>query len=251
MLIRTEIADPAPIVQEFDDYDSALLASGKTFDDEIVSACVVENTRSIVRQRDYHSDSGEMEHLRLAVPMAAQSAEGSVRVLDFGGAAGLHAVLSIRSLTDVDQRWAIVETPSMVEACSVMSTDSIRFFETIEDAVDWLGGVDLAHCSEMLHYMPDPLNTLRELQAVGAQTLLVRRSALSADRKIIELETLRVAHDAGETAMLIPVTYVNQDEFAEALCDGYDIAFAFSGRPLKTVNDIGIEFGSAYLLQKS
>lgn len=250
MLIRTEIADPAPVVREFDDYDSALLAGHKSCDDESVSAFVVEKTRSIILQRDRQSDYDDMEHLRLAVPVAARRAEGVVRVLDFGGAAGLHAALSIRSLTDVDQRWAIVETPSMVGACSALSTDRIRFFETIVEAVDWLGGVDLAHCSETLHYMPDPLGTLRELQAIGAQTLLVRRSALSSDRKIIELEALRFPQDAGETAMLIPVTYVNQDDFVEALCDGYDIAFAFNGQPCKTVNDVDIEFGSAYLLQK-
>lgn len=258
MFIRRQNADPALVVREFQDYGSAALASNDTYDHAVISEIVVENTKSILLQHEFQLNPGEGEHIFLAVQIAARNAKSAVRVLDFGGAAGLHATVSIRTLADIDQRWAIVETPSMVEACTGLSTEKIQFFQTIEDALNWLGEADLVLSSETLHYMPDPFAAVKDLRSIGAQTLLVQRSALSLGREVVQLEAFRLSElvadehlgNADENVVQVPVTYVNQDDFVTSLCEGYTIAFAFNGQPYKTVDDTKIEFGSVYLLQK-
>lgn len=259
MLIRRENANLAPVVQEYESYTSASLASGDTYDNAIISEIAVENAKSVLLQSDFQRHSGGGGHVFLALPIAARNSKGVVRVLDFGGAAGLHAALSIKTLTDVDQRWAIVETPSMVRACSGLSTENVQFFEAIEDALSWLGEADLVHSSGALQYMPDAIASVNELLSIKAQLLLIQKSALSLGREIVELESISLGgHRSGRFSQAhhdhvakIPVTYVNQDDFITSLCNGYDIAFAFSGHPLKIINDTEIEFGSADLLQRN
>ncbi|UPT88383.1 hypothetical protein HAP41_0000004395 [Bradyrhizobium barranii subsp. apii] len=64
-------------------------------------------------------------------------------VLDFGGGAGLHYKVARRQCPDI--RWAVVETPAMVQRAKELGTDRLMFFERIDQAADWLGTVDLLH----------------------------------------------------------------------------------------------------------
>lgn len=64
-------------------------------------------------------------------------------VLDFGGGAGLHYKLARKQSPNI--RWAVVETPAMVQRARQLATDRLMFFEGIEEASNWLGKVDLVH----------------------------------------------------------------------------------------------------------
>src|SRR5260370_29784385 len=61
---------------------------------------------------------------------------GFSSVLDFGGGCGLHYKLARRQSPDI--RWAVVETPAMLERASELATEKLRFFTDISDAPKWL-----------------------------------------------------------------------------------------------------------------
>lgn len=103
-------------------------------------------------------------------------------VLDFGGGCGLH----YKQAQLPNARWAVVETPVMVERAKQLSTDKLQFFTSIRSAADWLGHVDLVYSDGALHYTPNPSEILAELCALGAANMRWRRTWLS---KLDEVES--------------------------------------------------------------
>lgn len=93
----------------------------------------------------------------------------TTRVLDFGGAAGLHYFATKDAFPDRALRWAVTETPAMVEAASPLARDDgLRFFADIASAVSWLKGIDVMHSVSALQYLDNPeaiLDQLIELQS--------------------------------------------------------------------------------------
>ena len=110
---------------------------------------------------------------------------GAASVLDFGGGCGLH-YKQARSPT---VRWAVVESPAMVERASELSTERLQFFTSISDATAWLGPIDLMHSNGALQYTAEPEVTLRQLCALGARTMLWHRVLLSSDVVQREVQT--------------------------------------------------------------
>ncbi|OKO68557.1 hypothetical protein AC629_42025 [Bradyrhizobium sp. NAS80.1] len=104
-------------------------------------------------------------------------------VLDFGGACGIHYKLAHREAPLI--RWAVVETPAMVRQATQLETDRLRFFETIEAAAAWLGGIDLMHSNGAVQYTPNPLEMVRQLANVGATRMQWKRLFFS-DQAISE-----------------------------------------------------------------
>jgi putative methyltransferase (TIGR04325 family) len=102
---------------------------------------------------------------------------GASSVLDFGGGCGLH-YKQARSPT---VRWAVVETPAMVERAKELATDRLCFFTSIPDAADWLGSVDVMHSNGAIQYTTDPMRTVESLCSLGARKMLWSRLKLSAD----------------------------------------------------------------------
>jgi putative methyltransferase (TIGR04325 family) len=89
-------------------------------------------------------------------------------VLDFGGACGIH----YKRANHQTVKWAVVETPAMVERAKTLETYHLRFFTDIDDAASWLGNVDVMHSNGAIQYTNDPLATARKLVSVGSKRLL-------------------------------------------------------------------------------
>ncbi|MGY8707530.1 hypothetical protein RAD16_17470 [Bradyrhizobium sp. 18BD] len=102
---------------------------------------------------------------------------GVKTALDFGGGAGLHYKLARQQSPDI--RWAVVETPAMVQRATELATDRLMFFERIEQAAAWLGDVDLVHSNGAIQYVPDALATVRTLCSVRPTTLAWYRVPIS------------------------------------------------------------------------
>lgn len=112
-------------------------------------------------------------------------------VLDFGGGFAQHYKCATPLSPDV--RWAVVETPAVVARASVLASDRLRFFTSVEAAADWLGTIDLMHSDGALHYAPDPMQPLRSLCAVAPKEMLWKRTFLSeTDRIEIEDQLSRL-----------------------------------------------------------
>ena len=86
---------------------------------------------------------------------------GVSSVLDFGGGCGVHYKQARSPII----RWAVVETPAMVERASKLGTDKLKFFTSIAAAADWLGSIDTVYSSGALQYAPDPEHIVGQLCA--------------------------------------------------------------------------------------
>ncbi len=113
--------------------------------------------------------------------LAAVAAAGD-RVLDFGGAAGFHYLTASQAHLQRAFRWAVVERPVMVEWAKHLEQDGLRFFTAIEDAVQWLGGVDLLHSNGVLQYLDAPEAMLERLLALKSRHVLWGRMLLGESR---------------------------------------------------------------------
>lgn len=102
---------------------------------------------------------------------------GMDTVLDFGGGAGLHYKLARKQSPDI--RWAVVETPAMVQRAKELATDRLKFFERIDQAAVWLGSVSMVHSNGAIQYVPNALETIGELCAVGPATIVWHRVPIS------------------------------------------------------------------------
>jgi hypothetical protein len=112
---------------------------------------------------------------------------GISAVLDFGGGAGQNYKTVQRQSPDI--RWAVVETSGMVARASELATDRLRFFTSLDSAVQWLGRLDLIYSCGALQYTQDPFSTLRAICALRAPTILWDRMMLSnrgVDREVQE-----------------------------------------------------------------
>lgn len=108
-------------------------------------------------------------------------------VLDFGGGAGVHYKTARRQSPDI--RWAVVETPAMVRRAEELATDSLMFFEGIDEAADWLGVVDLVHSNGAIQYVPDALQTIRDLCSIRPKAIAWHRVPISDGEPRREIQT--------------------------------------------------------------
>lgn len=72
----------------------------------------------------------------------------------------------------------------MCRAASPLASAELSFHETISDAVARLKHVpDLVFASGVLQYVSSPIETLRDLAALGSECLVITRTGLSSDRQ--------------------------------------------------------------------
>lgn len=115
--------------------------------------------------------------------VAAARSDGPLRVIDFGGAAGLHYRVAKQAMPRQPFRWAVIETPEMTTAAAGLATPEMRFFSNLQSGIDWLGTVQLMHCVSALQYVPAPEELLRQLLTLGADTLLWAKLMLGDRRE--------------------------------------------------------------------
>jgi hypothetical protein len=103
--------------------------------------------------------------------------DGVSSVLDFGGGCGQHYKLAQRQSPNI--RWAVVETPEMVERASMLATDRLQFFTDLSQAKQWLGEIEVMHSNSALQYTPAPEQTLTQLCGLRASRMIWERLSLS------------------------------------------------------------------------
>lgn len=150
------------------------------YEAEALTELVYEKTVAINRQRSLDLRPGT-ERLLLAVSLAiaADQPKNATRVIDFGGACGVHYTIASQLFSDTVFRWAVVETPSMVNKARSLETESLRFFEEIGSAKTWLERVDLVNNNSALQYVEDPLLTVEELLDLTPAIILWERMMLA------------------------------------------------------------------------
>src|SRR5262249_13851020 len=158
----------APVMHRYANYESALSDSDSYEDPRLIDV-VREKTR---RYRDaVRRQPDVVRSLQVAENMFAftyVTPAQKLNVLEMGGACGATCVEIGGLLADRIQRWAIVETPSMVTAArTIFSDPALSFHTELVSACDALQSRHLLTASGVLQYTPDPLDTLNVLAKLG------------------------------------------------------------------------------------
>lgn len=117
------------------------------------------------------------------------SAKKSLKVIDFGGACGLHYFEVRRMLpADITLAWYVVETTEMAKKAQQIihfAEGELHFFDDIDQALKAAGSFDIVHTSGTLQAVPDPWYFLDKLLAIDAKILVLNRLGMLAGDKDI------------------------------------------------------------------
>jgi putative methyltransferase (TIGR04325 family) len=163
--------------------EAASACSPGAYNSQVVAEIVATKT-SHLRTRENFEITPRSLTVAAAALLAAQG-KAAINVLDFGGAAGAH-YFTTSQLVEVPLRWCVVETPAMVDAARRhVHATGLSFATTIAAAQEACDGVpDLVLSSGTLQYLPSPIDTLRELIAVGSRFLCLTRTEIGHPPRI-------------------------------------------------------------------
>jgi putative methyltransferase (TIGR04325 family) len=173
----------------FNTYQEALSEClGLGYDCNDLASSVVAKTK---RYRDQLGQQEKEVKLDLtssfsfASMLLAASNSTVLRVLDFGGAAGLHYLLTRVLLPkSIGIQWVVVETPNMVEcARPALENQELSFVTTLTDACKQLGDVDIVHSSGAIQYVADPCKLVAQFTELNAKYLLLNRIGVTTKQQ--------------------------------------------------------------------
>jgi putative methyltransferase (TIGR04325 family) len=119
-------------------------------------------------------------------------------IIDFGGACGVHALLSRRILEpSTEISWHVVETEAMVEAASRIGLPQwLHFHCSLEQARNAMGQPDLIYANNSLQYSSDPLAIVAELIDANPSILCLGRLAHRAVGPVVyTVQTSRLVNN--------------------------------------------------------
>lgn len=200
--------------EEFPTFTAAQAACPEGYSSRILARTVVEKTAREVR-RGLRLSADDPAVARVAIALSARTHADQVRVVDFGGGAGMHYHIARRLLpADVQLDWTVVETEAMVEAAGEQTTDELRFVSQLNDT---MGAPDILLAVSSLQYLADPMAALDGLLACRPDSVLLARTPMSTDgrtRFAVQRSTLRENGPGGlpdgvpDAPVGYPITYV-------------------------------------------
>lgn len=103
----------------------------------------------------------------------------NLNVLDFGGGSGRCGFERLG--VDHHLTWAVVETPEMAKAArELYANPELMFFDSIEQAKEALGRVDVLHVSSALQYSGNPIQTLKALLDTAPKIIVFEKTVVTS-----------------------------------------------------------------------
>jgi putative methyltransferase (TIGR04325 family) len=217
-------------------YAEASAACGSAYeDDEQIADVVVLKTERFIEDLKNGPLPLDVALARTMLGLACvASGDGVVRVLDFGGAAGYHYFLARRLLpasTRLD--WRVVETPYICARAGSLAPGELQFHPTIEEATaTWGRPPSLVFASGVLQCLSDPPAVARQLVDVGADVMVITRTALTSDgmRGAI-IQTSKLSYNGpgpmppgiADRPLLFPTVLIPREELESILESRYTI----------------------------
>jgi putative methyltransferase (TIGR04325 family) len=124
-------------------------------------------------------DSPDYRWPVLAGLLEVAAREGKLNVLDFGGSLGSVYWQHRKLFTDVKVSWGVVEQTEFITAGKGLNQSSVDFFPNTADYLESFTP-NVVLLSSVLQYLPNPEQTLRELLATPATTVIFDRTPMSA-----------------------------------------------------------------------
>ena len=223
----------AVVTQIFPNFASALAACGTGYNDADIADVIAFKTALPLDARQFVPEQALNSIIAVGIA-AAEITHRPLNVLDFGGGCGFH-YFRVASAMRTQVRWAIVETPTMVDRAAKLGRGHFDVFTDIAAAAEWLDQVDIIHASSSIQYTPDPLATLKTLAALRSRYFALARFPLwvGADTVGLQISPLS-ANGIGpmppgipDRQVQYPVTFTNFDAVIRTLT-GYQIVLALS-----------------------
>lgn len=244
----------------FSNYEEALAATNSAGYGETELVNVI-----VLKTRNFKEEvSGtrflDLNSTQTLLGLVARGVRNPLRVLDFGGGAGIGFFQTTALLgSEEGLRWNVVETPSMVTAASAqLQSERLKFYSSIESAAKDLEHVDLVICNGSLPYTPNPTASLEELLAVRASQVYISRTPLSeAMKPATFIQTSTLSHNGpgflprgfDDCEVQYPVTVSSRREFESRFKHQYSVRFW--SREDSSLRGVGPTQNYLYLLDLS
>jgi putative methyltransferase (TIGR04325 family) len=170
-----------------------ILSSGKKVGYENIDLYknVVSKT---LNYRDNRSHEGTVlnSNLSLLVGFFANLTR-PIKVLDFGGGAGLAYYEINRIFPGLILEWSVVETELLVKLAKHTENEQLKFYNSIQEA-NLQNKYDLIFASSSIPYSLNPIETLSQLIDLSAKNIIITRNALTdkaSEQKILQISDLK------------------------------------------------------------
>lgn len=180
-LVRKIISRPLPNIFQnvYDNFDQALADSAGYENSDLVHV-IVEKTKAYRRHLDGQAGVPLATRQQVQNAFVLSYLSGilarPVDVLDLGGACGATFFEMDKLLPGFIGSWSILETAHMAAAGrQYFAADRLRFYEDSGRANGEIAHRDLIFASAVLQYLPDPIQTLRELTGAGYRYVYLTR----------------------------------------------------------------------------
>lgn len=219
----------------------------------IVAKVLAATIKVKKREAKFERDSVLFDEIEFAWPVlsgllwSAARHAGKLSVLDFGGALGSSFFQHREVLQSLPELcWNVVEQPHYAEAGTAhIQSEQLRFFNSIENC---LGKTqpNAILLSSVLQYLPDPMTTLRELIAIGADTVII-------DRTIVNQTSSSRIYVQSVPPSIYSASYpcwsLSESSLIESMAEKYRMVADFPSLPFPALLSIDSEF-KGYLFQK-
>ncbi len=193
---------------EYPSYEAAF-EDADGYEDEILTKIIIGKGKKFAKELAENKEVDLMS-LRTFIGISSAINSNTLKMIDFGGAAGTHYYLAKSIISqDVAIDWRVVETAQMVKEAKEqgLETDELSFYDSIDSATQD-EHFDLVFASSSIHYTPNPYEILKELVNIKANKLVVTRTPIT-DKTIVLLQ--RSSLSANGTGA-IPKEWAIQDK---------------------------------------
>lgn len=206
----------------YPDWASAMVASSG-YDANIIFDVVRKSAASVrygnaLWERDstcFHHEEYNWQLLACLMTAAART-DGSLHVLDFGGALGSVYMQHRKIFSELqDFSWSVVEQPHVV-VCGrdEFSTASLKFYETIEKCFSDQP-VNVILFSSVLQYVENPYELLKMVVKLKPLAIIIDRTPLASEGERITVQ--RVPNNIYSASY--PCRFLNKDYLQSILTD--------------------------------
>ncbi|WP_213999874.1 methyltransferase, TIGR04325 family [Arsukibacterium sp.] len=180
-------AQRSKYLTQFDDSGGtweAAQAQSSGYDSREILSRVTTSTQAVLRAEAAFERDGvaftapQYRWPVLAGLLEVAARDGELKVLDFGGSLGSLYWQHRKFFSGFKVSWGVVEQPEFVAVGKGLDQSTIEFFCSVTEYLESVTP-NVVLLSSVLQYLPNPEQTLRELLATPADTVILDRTPIS------------------------------------------------------------------------